>query len=186
MYPESSIALGFLHLARLRPSDRIVLSWLIRVWSSWQDALVIVQPATVIAWRRRKFRGYWTRLSRSGKPGRPTVPREVRDLICRMSSTNPLWGAPRYLLRDRDRIYGACFRRRVKNMGIEQAVIAARAPWQKRYVERLIGSIRRGCLDHMIVLNDMHLRRILINYFRYYHRWRTHQSLAWTIRECLF
>ena len=80
---------------RLQPSDRIFWSWLSRVWPSWRDALVIVQPATVLAWRRRKFREHWTRLSRSGIPGRPTVSREIRDLIRHMSSANPLWGAPR-------------------------------------------------------------------------------------------
>ena len=80
---------------RLRPSDRILWSWLSRVWAGWRDALVIVRPETVIAWRRRKFREYWTRLCRSGKPGRPAISREVRDLIRRMSSANPFWGAPR-------------------------------------------------------------------------------------------
>jgi len=85
--------------------------------------------------------------------------------------------APRYLLRDRDGIYGEYFRRRVRNMGIEQVVTAPRSPWQNPYVERMIGSIRRECLDHVIVLNERHLRRILTGYFRYYHRWRTHQSL---------
>lgn len=80
---------------RLRLSDRILWSWLSRVWAGWRDSLVIVRPETVIAWRRRKFRECWTTLSRSGEPGRPAVPREVRDLIRRMSSANPLWGAPR-------------------------------------------------------------------------------------------
>ncbi len=80
---------------RLKPSDRILWSWLSRVWSGWRDALVIVQPETVIAWRRRRFREYWAKLSGSGQPGRPAVPREVRDLIRKMSAANPLWGAPR-------------------------------------------------------------------------------------------
>jgi putative transposase len=62
-------------------------------------------------------------------------------------------------------------------MGIEQVVTAARSPWQSPYVERLIGSIRRECLDHVIVLIERHLMRILRSYFRYYHRWRTHQGL---------
>jgi putative transposase len=79
---------------RLRPSDRIFWAWLSRSWSGWRDALVIIRPETVIAWRRRKFREYWTKLSRSGKPGRPATPRDVRDLIRRMSLANPLWGAP--------------------------------------------------------------------------------------------
>ena len=263
---------------RLRPADRILWVWLSRAWSGWREALVFVQPETVTAWRRRKFREYWTRLSRSGKPGRPAVPREVRDLIRRMSAANPLWGAPRivgklgkigidlprstvakymvrhrkppsatwraflrnhvreivatdflvvptvrnqvlfvflvlahdrrrvlhfnvtayptaewtaqqvaeafpwdsaprFLLRDRDGIHGEHFSGRVKNLGIKEVVIAARSPWQTPYVERLIGSIRRDCLDHVIVLNERHLKRILSPYFRYYHRWRCHQSL---------
>jgi putative transposase len=86
--------------------------------------------------------------------------------------------APRYLLGDRDSTYGACFRQRVRNMGIEEVVIAPRSPWQNPSVERLIGSIRRECLDHMIVLNEHHLRRILMGYFAYYHRGRTHRALA--------
>jgi putative transposase len=85
--------------------------------------------------------------------------------------------APRYLLRDRDRIYSASFRRRVRHMGIEEVVIAPRSPWQNPYVERLIGSIRRDCLDHVIVLHERHLRRLLTEYFQYYHRWRTHLAL---------
>jgi transposase InsO family protein len=89
----------------------------------------------------------------------------------------PWDSAPRFLLRDRDAIYGEYFCRRVKNMGIDQVVIAARSPWQNPYAERLIGSIRRKCLDHTIVLNERHLKRILADYFAYYHRWRTHQSL---------
>jgi hypothetical protein len=80
---------------RLKPADRLLWAWLSRVWSRWEEALVFVKPETVIAWRRRKFREYWTRLTRSGKPGRPSIPREVRNLIRRMSSANPLWGTPR-------------------------------------------------------------------------------------------
>jgi transposase InsO family protein len=85
--------------------------------------------------------------------------------------------APRFLLRDRDGIYGADFRRRVKSMGIEEVIIAARSPWQSPYVERLIGSVRRECLDNVVVLSERHLRRILKDYFAHYHRWRCHQSL---------
>ena len=85
--------------------------------------------------------------------------------------------APRYLLRDRDRVYGASFRQRVYNMGIEEVVIAPRSPWQNPYVERLIGTIRRERLDHVIVLQERHLQRLLIEYFHYDHHWRTHQAL---------
>jgi len=263
---------------RLRPADRILWAWLSRAWSGWREALVIVRPETVIAWRRRKFRHHWARLSRSGKPGRPGIHRQVRDLIRRMSSANPLWGAPRivgelakigidlprstvakymirrrrppsatwraflknhikdiiavdffvvptvrnqilfvflvfaherrrvlhfnvtanptaawtgqqileafpwvdppkYLLRDRDGIYAHEFSRRVRSLGCEEILIAPRSPWQNPFVERLVGSIRRECLDHTIVLGERHLRRILTDYFEYYHRWRTHQSL---------
>lgn len=85
---------------------------------------------------------------------------------------------PRYLLRDRDRIYGAAFRQRVRHMGIEEVLIASRSPWQNPFVERLIGSIRRECLDHVVVFHERHLQHILASYLAYYHRWRTHLSLA--------
>ena len=84
---------------------------------------------------------------------------------------------PKYLIRDRDSIYGKYFRQRVRNMGIREVVIAPRSPWQNPYAERLIGSIRRECLNHVIVFNDMHLRRILSSYFQYYHQDRTHCGL---------
>ncbi len=85
--------------------------------------------------------------------------------------------APRFLIRDRDGIYGVDFRQRVKHMGIEEVVTAPRSPWQNPYVERLNGTIRRDCLDHVIVLNEAHLRRILTSYFAYYHESRAHLSL---------
>ena len=85
--------------------------------------------------------------------------------------------APRFLLRDRDSIYGAVFRRRVKGMGIEEVLTAYRSPWQNPYCERVIGSIRRDCLDHMMVFSDDSLRRIMAEYIRYYNESRTHLSL---------
>ena len=85
--------------------------------------------------------------------------------------------APRYLLRDRDASYGQDFRKQVDAMGIAEVVSAARSPWQNAYVERVIGSIRRECLDHIIVCNERHLRRVLFSYADYYHRSRTHLSL---------
>jgi hypothetical protein len=77
----------------------------------------------------------------------------------------PWDSAPRFLLRDRDGVYGADFRRRVQSMSIEEVIIAARSPWQTPYVERMIGSIRRKCLDNMVVLSERHLRAILKVYF---------------------
>jgi len=263
---------------RVRPSDRIFWAWLARYWDRWREALVFVQPATVLAWQRKRFRAHWTRLSRPGRPGRPTISQEVRDLIREISAANPRWGSPRilgelrklgipvakstvekyrvrprrpaspswraflknhmrelvaldfftvptvgfkvlfvlivfahdrrkvinfnvtehptahwtaqqlveafpwetgpqYLLRDRDAVYGGWFQQRVAQLGLEEVLTAPQSPWQNPYAERLIGSIRRECLDHVIVFSESHLRRLLANYFQYYHRWRTHLSL---------
>jgi putative transposase len=263
----------------IRPGDRILWSWLSRRWAGWREVLVFVQPETVIAWQRKRFRDHWARKSRTGKPGRPPVSEEIRKLIRKVSGANPLWGTPRilgelgklgikvakstvdkyrvrsrkppsptwkaflnnhvndlvsidffivptirfkllfvlvvlahsrrkvlyfnvtdnptaqwtaqqiveafpwdsaptYLLRDRDAIYGGAFQRRLQGMGIEQVLSAPRSPWQNPFVERLIGTLRRDCLDHVIVLNDRHLRRIVGRYLDYYHNWRTHLSLS--------
>ena len=267
--------------ARKRPKlillDRLLWAWLSRVWSGWRSALAIVQPETVIAWHRRGFRLFWTWKIRQGQPGRPTLPREVRELIRRLCRENPTWGAPRstancsssastsvsvskymvrcrkppsqtwrtfldnhvqqlvsidfftvptirfqvlyvflvlahdrprilhfnvtahptaewtgqqlreafpfeqvprYLLRDRDTIFGEEFRRQVTDMGIHEVLSTPGSPWQRAYVERVIGSIRRECLDHMIVFHESSLRRTLTSYFQYYHRSRTHLSLG--------
>jgi len=264
---------------RLRPTDRLFWAWLSRLWPGWHAALAFVQLRTVIAWQRKRFHDHWRRLSQQGKPGRPAMTKDVRDLIRDMWQANPTWGAPRivgelrklgitvakstvekyrirsprppsptwktflknhlqdlvamdfftvptvtckvlfvfvilaharrrvvhfniaehptaqwtaqqvvdafpweeaprYLLRDRDRIYAADFRRRVRHMGIDEVVIAPRSPWQNPYVERLIGSIRREVLDQVMILNEQHLQRILASYFTYYQSWRTHLSLA--------
>jgi transposase InsO family protein len=85
---------------------------------------------------------------------------------------------PKYLRRDRDRIYGLEFHARAFALGLEELRIAPRSPWQSPYVERLIGSIRRECLDHVIVFNQAHLHRLLTAYFSYYHRSRTHLALS--------
>jgi len=80
---------------------------------------------------------------------------------------------PRYLLRDRDNIFGQDFQDQVRDMGIREVLSAPRSPWQRAYVERVIGSIRRECLDHLIVFNEVSLRRTLRLYFDYYHKSRT-------------
>jgi transposase InsO family protein len=85
--------------------------------------------------------------------------------------------APRYMIRDRDCIYGAVVTRRLRAMGIRDKPIAPASPWQNGFAERLIGSIRRECLDHIIVLGEAHLRRILKSYARYYNETRTHLVL---------
>jgi transposase InsO family protein len=90
----------------------------------------------------------------------------------------PWDAAPTYLLRDRDSIYGAFFCQRVASMGIKEVITARQSPWQNPFVERLIGSIRRDCLDHVIVLNESHVKRLLFSYFDYYHHDRTHYGLG--------
>jgi transposase InsO family protein len=114
-----------------------------------------------------------------------------RDLVWINVTTNPTadwiarqlteafpWDeAPRYLIRDRDRIYGTVVTRRLRAMGIRDKPTASASPWQNGYAERLIGSIRRECVDHVIVLGEAHLRRILRSYADCYNRVRTHRSL---------
>jgi transposase InsO family protein len=85
--------------------------------------------------------------------------------------------APRYMIRDRDQIYGAAVTRRLRAIGIRDRPISPGSPWQNSFVERLIGSIRRECVDHVIVLGEAHLRRILRFYASYYNNVRTHRSL---------
>ena len=263
---------------RLRRRDRILWAWLSRTWKDWRASLVIVKPDTVVSWHRQGFRLSWRWKSRHRSDGRPAVPREVRDLIRRMSKANSLWGAPRihgellklgievsqatvskymvrhrkppsqswraflnnhakdlvsidfftvptvtfnvlfvfvvlahnrrrvvhfnvtespgakwtaqqiveafpwesaprYLLRDRDGIYGHEFTSRVEHMGIKEVKTTPRSPWQNPFVERLVGTLRRDCIDHVIVFNDSHLRRLLRDYLAYYHGSRTHLSL---------
>jgi transposase InsO family protein len=91
--------------------------------------------------------------------------------------------APRYLIRDRDSIYGAEVRSRLTAMGIEEVLTAPQSPWQNPYAERLIGSIRRECLNHFVILSARHLRRTLAKYFNYYHWSRPHLGLD---KQCPF
>jgi transposase InsO family protein len=90
----------------------------------------------------------------------------------------PWDSAPRLIVRDNDVKFGATCRRRVHAMGIRDRPASFRSPWQNGYAERVIGTIRRECLDHMIVVNKAHLRRVLAAYAKYYNRDRTHRSLA--------
>jgi len=85
--------------------------------------------------------------------------------------------APRYLIRDRDGAYGEIFVRRLRSMGIRDRPTSPRSPWQNGYAERLIGSIRRECVDHIIVLGERHLRHVLLSYMKYYNEIRSHLSL---------
>jgi transposase InsO family protein len=101
------------------------------------------------------------------------------EWIARQLSESYGWAAaPRYIVRDRDAVYGDIFIRRLQAMGIRDRPIAARSPWQNGYAERLIGSIRRDCLDYVVVFGERHLRHLLESYQRYYNEARTHLSLS--------
>ena len=147
--------LGVLQRSVKRPelslADRFLWAWLSSVWNGWESRVSIMKAATVIGWQRKGFGLFWSSEIRRGKPGRPVVPKEVRQLIRMLSRENPLWGAPhihggllklginvgetsvskymvRYLLRDRDRIFGPEFVKQIKAMGIKQVLSAPRSP----------------------------------------------------------
>lgn len=265
----------------LKGRDRLFWVVLSYIWPKWRDALVLVQPDTVVRWHKKSFKRYWRWKSQRGKRGRPEIDINVKQLIRNMANANPLWAAPRihgellslgleisertvsrilhkhkpkqpssqtwrtfiknhmpdmasidfmvvptirfrmlyvfvvlshvqrrvlhfnvtanptaewtaqqiveafpwdtapkYLLRDRDSIYGEKFKERVHGMNIKNVMTAYHCPWQNPYVERLHGSIRRECTDHVIIHNERHLRRILREYFEYYHEDRTHLGLG--------
>ncbi len=98
-------------------------------------------------------------------------------IVCQLTEAFPWDDAPRYLIRDRDRIFGTIVKRRLSAMGIRDKPTAPHSPWQNGFAERLIGSIRRECVDHFIVLGEAHLRRTLRAYASYYNDIRTHRSL---------
>jgi len=104
----------------------------------------------------------------------PTAEWTAQQLIEAFPGDGPV---PRFLVRDRDSIYGDWFRRRVKGMGIREVITSWKSPWQNHFAERAIGSVRRECLDHLIVLGERHLRRILMAYIAYYNGVRPHLSL---------
>jgi len=158
------------------------ISWFSRCWTGWQSALVLVLidflvvptvsfkvlfVLAVLAHHRRRVLHF-------NVTQHPTSRWTGRQII----EAFPWDTAPKYRLRDRDAVYGSQFERRVKSLGIEEVLTALRSPWQNAFVKRVIGSIWRNCLDHVIVLNKRHLKRILTSYFSYYHRWRTHLSLG--------
>jgi len=110
----------------------------------------------------------WTNLT--AYPTAEWIARQITETV-------PWNEVPRYLIRDRDRLYGVAVTRRLRAIGIRDKPIAAGSPWQNSFAERLIGTIRRDCVDHIVVLVETHLRRILREYARYYNTARTHRSL---------
>jgi putative transposase len=269
-------------------SDKLFWVILSRIWVGWKDALVLVQPDTVVWWHRAGFARYWTWLSRRRKrAGRKPVGKDLREQIARMAAENPTWGAPRihgelkmlgfdisertvlrwmrkaprspepakrwaaFLNNHREAIaamdfftvptltFGVlyCFfvishdRRRilhcnvtkyltsawtiqqlretfpydtaprylifdrgsqfneelidaVKMFGIKPKRTSFRSPWQNGVAERWVGNCRRDLLDHVIIFNERHLKRLMNEYIRYYHEDRTHLALAKETPAC--
>jgi len=107
------------------------------------------------------------------------TPHPTAEWIARQITEAFPWNeAPRYLIRDRDQIYGAAVTRRLRGMGIRDKPIAPMSPWQNGVAERLIGTLRRECTDHVIVLGEMHLPHVLKSYMTYYNTARTHRALG--------
>ena len=261
---------------RLQQRDRQFWSVTARGWPAWRNHLHLVQPATVVGWRRRAWRRYWRWKCRGAGPGRVPIDVTTRGLIARLAAENPTWGVrriaaelvafghpvsattvyryrgtpasspswrtflrlhapdiwaadfftvqtltfktfyvffvishdrrrivqwnvtrhpnalgiwrhvlaatpwnerPRFLIRDRDRSYGGDFVRKAAAIGITAVLTPVRAPKANAIAERVIGAIRRECLDHLILLNERHLRRVLREYVAYDNATRPHQSL---------
>jgi transposase InsO family protein len=121
----------------------------------------------VLGHKRRRL--LWFAVTRN--PAAEWLARQITEAF-------PWDAAPKYLVPDNDRAFGAAFKARVRAMGIRDRPMSFRSPWQNGYVERLIGSIRRECTDHLIVLSEAHLRRILTKYSTYYNEARVHISLG--------
>jgi len=267
---------------RFKAPDKLFWLLLSRLWPGWKQALILVQPETVVRWHRAGFKLYWTWVSRKRRRrGRRPTPREVRDLIFRMVAENRTWGSPRihgelrmlgfsisertvlrwmrkasrgpepakrwaaflanhreaiaamdfftvptltlgilycffvishdrrrilrfgvtkhptsawvcqqlretfpydatpkYLIFDRAANFSSEVAGTIKSFGIEPKRTSFRSPWQNGVAERFVGNCRRDLLDHVIVLNERHLKRLMAEYVRYYHDDRTHLGLA--------
>jgi transposase InsO family protein len=189
---------------QLMNGDRLFLVQLYRWFPSVLKVITIIRPETVVRWHRagRTFlRNHAPNIAAMDLFVAPTIGfnllyvlvilRMVRDFVWINVTSKPTaewiarqfteafpWNeAPRYLIRDRDQVYGAAATRRLRTMGIRDKAIAPGSPWQNGIAERLIGSIRRECVDHIVVLGETHLRRVLKSYARYYNEVRTHRSL---------
>ena len=272
---------------KLSRFDRIFWVWLSRLWKKWKDALIFVEPETVVSWHRKGFKLYWKLISQRGKKkGRRPLDKEIKALIRQMVHDNPTWGAPRihgellklgfdvcersvsrylakispehygnkinkwmtfiknqgkgiaamdffvvptlffkrlycffiihhhirriihfnvtfhptaqwvchqiqiafssaeeitgcvkWMILDNDKIFSTLVNKTLKSLGIAPVRTSIRSPWQNGIAERWIGSCRRELLDHVIILNQYHLYRLLEEYIEYYHQDRTHYHL---------
>ena len=272
---------------KLSRFDRIFWVLMRRLWKKWKDALIFVEPETVVNWHKKAFKLYWKLISRRGKnKGRQPIDNELKRLIRQIANDNPTWGAPRihgelmklgfavcersvsrylakirpgpqgnklnkwmifitnqgkgivamdffvvptlffkrlycffiidhhrrriihfnvtfhptalwvchqlqkafssaeeitgcikWMIRDNDKIFSTLVNKTLKSLGIVPVRTSIRSPWQNGIAERWIGSCRRELLDHVIILNQYHLYRLLAEYIEYYHRDRTHYHL---------
>ena len=153
-----------------RPSFAIMRRGLRRLISLWSRRLTFERLFAFLGARPRPTAA----LVVCGDPANPTAEWLARQI----TEAFPWDTAPKYLIRDNDRAFGGVFKARIRAMGIRDRPTSFRSPWQNGYVERLIGSIRRECTDHLIVFNAEHLRRILAKYVAYYNDVRTHVSLG--------
>ncbi len=181
---------------RRHPRPQLVafdkLFWVLarRFWSGWKQALIIASPETVVRWHKSGFALYWRLISRARRVrGRKRISKQVRDLICRMVIENPTWGAPR--------IHGEL---RMLGFDVSERTVSRwmrRAPTDPEPAKRWLAFLRnhreaiaamdfftgstisrRDLLDHVIALNEFHLKRLLSDYVRYYHDDRTHLGLG--------
>ena len=155
--------------AELTASDRFLWAWL-STWRDWRSALMLVQPQTVIGWHRKGFRLFRKWKSRHGRRGRPSVGDRNTPTDSPDKPRKPALGRAAHPR-------GSDFTQQVKELGIQEVLGTPRAPQQRAYVERVIGTIRRECLDHVIIFNEASLSRHLKLFLEYYHQSRTHLSL---------
>jgi transposase InsO family protein len=163
---------------KLPPLNRAFGVALSRLWSQWKNHLVVVRPETVVRWHRQGFRRYWRSISAPG-PGRPPISEETRALIIQMATEN-CWRARKIqaeLMKLGIRVSLATVSRYVPKKERDPTRTAFRSPWQNGTAERVVGSVRRELLDHVVVLNEDHLRRLLREYVDYHNAERVHTSI---------
>ncbi|GAA2078303.1 integrase core domain-containing protein [Actinomadura alba] len=153
------------HVAHPKPdwADRAILAALTRHLPRRLRAYRIVTPRTLLAWHRRLVKRHWRYPNRSG---RPPIPKEVRDLVVRMAAD----------IRDRDGKFSGVFDEVFTGTGIRIIKTPSRAPRANCYAERFVGTLRRECLDHLLIYGAQHLRKVLADYERHYNDHRPHQS----------
>ena len=151
---------------RLRGSDRAFMVWLVRLRPSLLMAFDLLFVFIVLGHGRRQL--LWLEITQH--PTAEWLARQITEAF-------PWASAPAYLVRDNDRAYGQVFTARIRAMGIRDRPIAPASPWQNGIAERLIGTLRRECLDQMVIFSEPHLRRILSAYMAYYNQTRPHLAL---------